>query len=94
MSALDRKLLTDLTVIVPAAGAGARAGGDRPKQYQLLGDDYLLDVTLDRLTASLPDSSVYVVLSPNDRWWQSSRSAAPVPGAVPGRSRSGRVCPP
>ena len=76
MSALDRKLSADLTIIVPAAGVGARAGGDRPKQYQLLGNDYLLDVTLDRLSAALPDSPVYVALHPRDKWWKSTRSAA------------------
>lgn len=76
MSALDRKFSADLTVIVPAAGVGARAGGGRPKQYQLLGNDYLLDVTLDRLSVALPDSPVYVALHPRDKWWKSSRSAA------------------
>ncbi|TDT43102.1 2-C-methyl-D-erythritol 4-phosphate cytidylyltransferase [Halospina denitrificans] len=75
MSALDRRFSADLTVIVPAAGVGARAGGDRPKQYQLLGNDYLLDVTLDRLSLALPSASVYVALHPGDQWWQSSRSA-------------------
>ena len=76
MSALDRRLSADLTVIVPAAGVGARAGGDRPKQYQLLGEDYLLDVTLDRLAAALPDSPIYVALHARDKWWKSSRSAS------------------
>lgn len=73
MSSVDHKLSADLTVIVPAAGVGA--GDDRPGQYQLLGSDYLLDVTLDRLAAALPDSPVYVALHPKDKWWKSSRSA-------------------
>lgn len=76
MSTLDWKSSADLAVIVPAAGVGARAGGDCPKQYQLLGNDYLLDITLDRLSAALPDSPVYVALHPRDKWWKSSRSAA------------------
>lgn len=69
-------LTADLTVLVPAAGMELLAFSDRPGPYQLLGDAFLLDVTLERLARALPDASFCVVVHPRDRWWLRSRSAA------------------
>lgn len=62
-------------IVIPAAGVGARAGGDRPKQYQRLGNDFLIDVTLDRLVWALPDAPIMVALGAEDGWWSLTRSA-------------------
>lgn len=62
-------------IVVPAAGIGARVGGDRPKQYLLLGDAFLIDVTLERLAGAVPGASIMVALSAEDDWWRHSRSA-------------------
>jgi 2-C-methyl-D-erythritol 4-phosphate cytidylyltransferase (EC 2.7.7.60) len=41
-----------LWCVIPAAGKGVRAGGDRPKQYQHVAGRPLLDHTLERLAAT------------------------------------------
>lgn len=82
-----------LKVIIPAAGIGARVGGDRPKQYQLLNNRFLLDVTLQRLAEALPGVSMLVMLHPQDQWWPSSESAASplIETATGGESRAESV---
>ncbi len=62
-------------VIVPAAGVGSRVGGTCPKQYQLLGDAFLIDVTLERLARALPGATLMVALGACDDWWAQSRSS-------------------
>ncbi|XOZ34749.1 2-C-methyl-D-erythritol 4-phosphate cytidylyltransferase [Halomonadaceae bacterium KBTZ08] len=80
-------------IVIPAAGIGARAGGDRPKQYQCLGNDLLIDVTIDRLAWALPDAPVMVALGADDGWWPLTRSAAArhVRTCIGGASRADSV---
>ncbi|MFO7788463.1 MAG: 2-C-methyl-D-erythritol 4-phosphate cytidylyltransferase [Halospina sp.] len=63
-------------IVVPAAGIGARVGGDRPKQYQYLGNAFLIDVTLERLARAVPEATLMVALGAGDGWWAYTRSAA------------------
>jgi 2-C-methyl-D-erythritol 4-phosphate cytidylyltransferase len=63
-------------VIVPAAGAGRRVGGERPKQYLELVGMPVLSHVLHRF-AQLPDVATLVVaLNPEDRHWESINKPA------------------
>lgn len=56
--------------IVPAAGSGSRMGAERPKQYlELLGRP-LLWHTLNTLCHASAIEQVFVVISPEDQWWE------------------------
>jgi len=55
-----------LWCVVPAAGRGSRAGGDRPKQYQPLAGRPLLDHTLERLAAHPRIAGLVVVIAAGD----------------------------
>ena len=56
-------------IIVPAAGIGARMGGDCPKQYLSLAGKTVVEHTLERLL-SLPNiAGIYLVLGVNDSYW-------------------------
>lgn len=63
--------MTSLWCVVPAAGRGARVGGDIPKQYLPLAGRPLILHTLDRLAALPEVAGIMVVLGANDRWWPS-----------------------
>ena len=52
--------------LVPAAGTGARMGGDQPKQYRLLAGQPMLRHALDTLCASPRIQRVFVVLAETD----------------------------
>lgn len=55
--------------VVPAAGIGARMGGDTPKQYlPLLGQPIIVH-TLSCLCSHERIAGVVVVLAAGDRWW-------------------------
>jgi 2-C-methyl-D-erythritol 4-phosphate cytidylyltransferase len=61
--------------ILPAAGVGRRMMADRPKQYLLLQQRFLLDHTLECIL-SYPDfEQVVMVLSEDDPYWPQSRYA-------------------
>ncbi len=55
--------------LVPAAGGGARMGGDCPKQYLLLAGLPLIRHTLNALAAVPAVAQVFVVLAPDDSRW-------------------------
>lgn len=55
--------------VVPAAGRGTRAGGDRPKQYQRLAGKPLIAHTLERLAAHPLIAGLVVILSRDDAFW-------------------------
>jgi 2-C-methyl-D-erythritol 4-phosphate cytidylyltransferase len=55
-------------VIITAAGRGTRAGGDLPKQWQLLGDKAVLQHTVDTFRAMQVFSKIVVTLHPDDLW--------------------------
>lgn len=57
-------------VVIPAAGRGARMGGDRPKQYLELGGAPVLEHTLRRFVGHPGMHGVVVALAPGDVLWQ------------------------
>lgn len=57
--------------LVPAAGGGSRMGAECPKQYLPLLGLPLIHHTLSALAANADLTTVYVVLSPEDEYWQS-----------------------
>lgn len=56
--------------VVPAAGSGNRMGVQRPKQYLELAGRPLLWHALATLVSVPRIDAVYVVLAPDDEWWQ------------------------
>ncbi len=68
MTSIDR----DLWCVVPAAGRGARFGGEVPKQYQMLAGKPMLLRTLERLAAHPRIAGVMVALAADDRYWHES----------------------
>ncbi len=56
--------------IVPAAGSGSRFGAEKPKQYLDLLGRPLIFHTLAALIACPDIERVWVVLAPDDPWWQ------------------------
>ena len=63
-----------LWCVVPAAGSGSRAGGDRPKQYQWLAGRPLIEHTLERLAAHPQIAGLLVTLAPVDPYWPGWRT--------------------
>ncbi len=55
--------------LICAAGVGARAGGDVPKQYQTLQHRPLLVHTIHAFAASPQIEHTYVVIAPDDAWY-------------------------
>ena len=55
--------------LIPAAGAGARFGAERPKQYSLLDGKPVLLRAMERLAAHLPLHATYVALAADDPWF-------------------------
>jgi 2-C-methyl-D-erythritol 4-phosphate cytidylyltransferase len=79
--------------VIPAAGAGRRLGGDRPKQYQsLLGMPMLLR-TLDRLARHPQVAGLMVVLASDDAYWPGIQHCGdkPVLTCVGGAERADSV---
>ena len=56
--------------IVPAAGSGSRFGGETPKQYQSIAGRPMIYYSIAALCRSSRVDRVWVVLSPDDRWWR------------------------
>ena len=61
--------------LIPAAGVGARMGGQRPKQYLDLAGRSVLQRSLDSFLASTHIVHTYVVVSPHDAWVDSMLAA-------------------
>lgn len=82
-----------LWCVVPAAGRGVRAGGDLPKQYQLLAGRPLIEHTLERLAAHPRIGGLLVTLAADDRHWPGLRDVRgkPVLTAIGGAQRSESV---
>jgi len=80
-------------VVIPAAGRGARFGGDVPKQYQQIFTRSLLDHTLDRLTRHPLIAGAMVALAADDRYWPGWREmhGKPVKTCVGGAQRADSV---
>lgn len=60
-----------VVAVVPAAGVGERSGLSIPKQYAPLAGQIMLARSIQALLRSPRVSAVLVVLSPDDRHWQS-----------------------
>ena len=56
--------------LIPAAGSGARMGGDTPKQYLPLNGKPMIHHAVARLCACPQIAKVHVVLAPGDEWWR------------------------
>lgn len=86
-------MLTSAIAIVPAAGSGARFGGDIPKQYQLLRGEAMLVVTLKRLLSSPAIDSAIVALAADDRRWPGLRelNGKPIRTVIGGATRTESV---
>ena len=82
-----------LWCVVPAAGKGVRAGGDRPKQYQSLAGRPLLDHTLERLAAHPRIAGLIVVIAADDLHFSAVESIGgkPLIAAIGGSERSESV---
>ena len=82
-----------LWCVVPAAGSGTRAGGDRPKQYQWLAGRPLIEHTLERLAAHPQIAGLVVTLVPADPYWPGFRAlhGKPILSAIGGAQRSASV---
>jgi 2-C-methyl-D-erythritol 4-phosphate cytidylyltransferase len=65
--------------LIPAAGNGFRFGAGIPKQYLPLRGKPVLQHTLDRLLEHFSLSRAYVVLAPDDHWFE---TAITVPASV------------
>ena len=55
--------------VIPAAGSGSRMGNSLPKQYLALADRPVIYHAVHTLCASPEITSVFVILSPEDREW-------------------------
>lgn len=56
--------------LIPAAGVGARLGGDVPKQYAMLGTCTMLEHSIRAVLADARVDAVFVVVAPTDSRWQ------------------------
>lgn len=64
------KLKKELTVVVPAAGVGARFASGQPKQYAKIDQKTILAHTLDVLLSHPAIGQVMLVLHPEDTIWE------------------------
>lgn len=82
-----------LWCVVPAAGRGARFGGERPKQYVELAGRSLLQCTLERLAACDCIAGLMVALAPGDVHWNGIATLAgkPVLTTIGAAERGGSV---
>jgi 2-C-methyl-D-erythritol 4-phosphate cytidylyltransferase len=61
--------MADYYALIPAAGSSARMGGERPKQYIDLAGKPMIYHALQRLAGAAYIRRVYVVISPEDAFW-------------------------
>lgn len=85
--------MTSLWCVVPAAGRGARVGGDIPKQYLPLAGRPLILHTLERLAAHPRIAGLMVVLGAGDELWSGidQLDGKPVRTAIGGAERCDSV---
>ena len=58
--------------LLPAAGNGIRFGAGKPKQYSTIDGKSLLQHSIDRLSAALPLTRIYVAVSDHDAWFDTA----------------------
>ncbi len=61
--------------LIPAAGTGFRFGASVPKQYLALRGKPVLAHAIERLREHFPLTRTYVILAPEDRWFEQSSKA-------------------
>jgi 2-C-methyl-D-erythritol 4-phosphate cytidylyltransferase len=64
--------------LIPCAGAGLRAGGDLPKQYQSIAGQAMVLHTLAAFAKVVRITQTVVVISPDDSTFESLNSNAQV----------------
>lgn len=73
------------TALIMAAGRGMRAGGEIPKQYQMVGDISVLRHTLQRFLRHPAISATRVVIHPEDlALYNQATAGLDLPAPVPG----------
>ncbi len=85
--------MTDVAVVVVAAGRGTRAGGDRPKQFRPIGGDPMLRRTLAMLTRHPMINVVQPVIHRDDRelFREAASDISTLPPAIGGATRQASV---
>jgi len=71
--------MTDLWIVIPAAGVGRRMGADVPKQYLALQGKPILVHAIERLAALPGVQGVMVAISETDEYWPALDLSLPVP---------------
>ena len=91
---LDRPVAQkNAAVLIVAAGSGVRAGGERPKQYQMVGGRMLLRRTLDAFVHHPRVALIQLVIRPDDMamYEQAAAGLALPPPVAGGRTRQQSV---
>lgn len=68
--------MNSVYAVVPAAGSGRRMGAGVPKQYLRIGDDSVLDWTVDALNQHAAIERICVAVAADDRHWKGTRAAS------------------
>ncbi|MET0580723.1 MAG: 2-C-methyl-D-erythritol 4-phosphate cytidylyltransferase [Pseudoxanthomonas sp.] len=86
-------MMPGIWVVVPAAGRGARFGGETPKQYLSVGGQPLIAYTLAALLGHPAVDGAVVALSENDMDWPGWDSFAgkPILSCIGGATRAASV---
>ena len=73
---------SDVWAVVPAAGAGRRFAGDRPKQYVALGAHPVIAHVIAKLAAVRGVAGIVVAVAPADPWWHEAAAGFRTPVAT------------
>ncbi|MCD6046880.1 MAG: 2-C-methyl-D-erythritol 4-phosphate cytidylyltransferase [Gammaproteobacteria bacterium] len=79
--------------IIAAAGIGERFGSNKPKQYEKLGNQTILELSIGCLLACDAIEQIIVVLRPDDLYWQELAIAnhPKIQTTIGGKNRSDSV---
>tara|TARA_R110002049_G_scaffold23545_10_gene83722 strand:+ start:114167 stop:115297 length:1131 start_codon:yes stop_codon:yes gene_type:complete len=80
-----------VAALIVAAGRGTRAGGDVPKQWQMLGGKRVIDHTIAAFRALPQISQIIVVLHPDDQTRAAGLAGPDVTLVTGGADRAGSV---
>jgi 2-C-methyl-D-erythritol 4-phosphate cytidylyltransferase / 2-C-methyl-D-erythritol 2,4-cyclodiphosphate synthase len=82
-----------VAAVIVAGGSGARAGGDLPKQYQLLGGEAIIRRTLQAFLDHPEISHVISVIGDGHAdWFRAATAGLPLPAPVTGGSTRQDSC--
>ena len=73
---------SDVWAVVPAAGAGRRFAGDRPKQYVALGARPVIAHVIAKLAAVRGVAGIVAAVAPADPWWHEAAAGFRTPVAT------------